>query len=1134
MNAIAVLDLLFLLGSFAALIPLIRGWSGHFRRTTKLLYAGLLGFTLFYSFCLFVEWAGITVAFETIEDIIGAMMPMCWAFIFYVLLQEVATSDLRGSEERLKLALDGANDGLWDFDPGTGDVYYSPRWFTMLGYKPDEFPQNYETWASLLHPDDFQEAKAALEGFLVSKEDFYSAEFRMVTKDGNWRWIHARGRSVDRDGFGNISRMIGTHVDITERKKAELSLRQKENHYRTLFESAGDGIFIINDGIFVDCNLKTLDMFSCSREQLIGRAPHEFSPTHQPNGNASIEDSAERIKQAFAGVPQRFEWQHQRFDGTLFDAEVSLTTIDLVSGVQILAIVRDISSRKHVEIALQKSEERYRHLVEKMNEGFGIVDQDDRITYVNSKLSEIIGVPQNEAIGRSPAEFLDEENQKVLLDQTMPIRKGNRTPYELVWTQRDGTKVNTIVSPESIINDESGYEGTFAVVTDITALKRVEGELREYQEHLEDQVRRRTAELEAAKEDAERANQAKSDFLARMSHEIRTPMNAILGMTELLSETDLSPIQNDYVHTAASSGEFLLSTINNILDLSKIEANQIELEETAFNLTDLVEDVAKILSSHADGKKLELACRVAPETSPFRLGDPTRLRQVLINILGNSIKFTNKGEVVLEVLEAPDAPERGMVQFSVRDTGIGIAPENKDMIYESFSQADTSTTRRFGGSGLGLALCKRLAGLMGGRIWFESNLGVGTTFFFTAMLPHTEELGQTSVAHKQDLKGVAALVVDDNATNRLIACEYLSKWGADVQAVATGTHALDELEKAHGAGAPFDLVLLDLHMPEMDGYEVAKRINSSRLKSSSAVIMLTSSDTSSSRIRSLDLGLEACLIKPYARADLHQCVLAALDRVDKHANENTAVEPTVEDELPAIRVLLAEDIETNRKVVAKFLESSSAVIDMVEDGKQALEKFTSDRYDVVLMDIEMPVMNGLEATRAIRAWEQEHAASPVPVVAVTAHALGDHRQRCAEAGCTAFLTKPIKKKELVDLLISLCAEGVAGTDTAGDGMLAGSNHARVSADLEELVPDFFREIDECLAKMAEHLSAGDFESLRRLGHGLKGAAANLELAELAKLFLATEEAAKAQDKRAVPETIGRVREYLALLEIEYV
>lgn len=983
---------------------------------------------------------------HTIEDYTGAVLPMGWAFVFYGFLQEITSNDLRKSEERLNLAIEGANDGIWDFYPQTGQVHYSPRWFTMLGYEPDEFSDTYETWKTLLNPYDMPKAEEIVKRFLENGEERYSSEFRMQAKDGQWRWINARGKVVERDEEGNVKRMIGTHSDITERKRTEESLR--------------------------------------------------------------------------------------------------------------------------------KSEERYRLLVERMNDGLIVTDANGAFTYINRKMSEIIGLSSDRAIGLQVSEFVDESNQKILKAQLAKRRKGVKKAYELVFTRKDGVKIPAIVSPEPLIDDGGRYKGAFAVITEITELKQAEKELKDYQEHLEDLVKQRTSELQAVNQEleeknqqleeaigraqnltaeAEAANLSKSEFVARMSHEIRTPMNAILGMTELLTETEISPEQRDYLKTLSSSGEFLLSTINDILDFSKIEANQIELEEIAFDVCDLVEDISRILAVRAHEKQLEMACRIAPEIDHYRLGDPTRLRQVLFNLLGNAIKFTDQGDVELnvelEVLPGQNQQDPELLEFRVRDTGVGIAPENMELVFESFTQADTSTTRQFGGTGLGLAICKQLVELMGGRIWIESELGRGTTFFFTARLPCTDQVPQTSSTCEADLKKLKVLVVDDNATNRRVASEYLLGWGAEVSTAKSGGQALEELARAQKGDKPYELVLLDINMPGMDGFEVAEHIKSLFTEPKPAVVILTSSDSSGDKARSSDLGLEGYLGKPIIRADLLQGILAALgkDEVDNKGVDRAG--RTKKMSLPPLRLLLAEDIDANRKVISRFLKQTPVAVEMAEDGQQALEKYIGGRFDVVLMDIQMPVMDGFEATRAIRAWEKENKAPHIPIVALTAHAFEEQRQQCFEAGCSTFLSKPVKKKDLLNTLANLFAEADSGRENisftggvavltenipAGDVSSQGTNRVQVDADLEDLVPDFFAEIEEDLGIMEKSLQKADFETPHRLGHGLKGAAGNYELHDLTKIFLAIEQAAKMQNGNAILENMDRVKGYLRRLEIEYV
>jgi len=652
------------------------------------------------------------------------------------------------------------------------------------------------------------------------------------------------------------------------------------------------------------------------------------------------------------------------------------------------------------EEAMRESEQRYRHIVDLAHDIIYSTDAEGRFTFCNPTAVRLLKYSSEDLIGRRYLDLVRPDYRQAVerFYGRQFVKQTPSTYFELPVLAQDGSEL-WIGQNVQLIIENGRLDGFHAVARDVTERKRAE------------------AELQKAKGVAEAANRAKSEFLANMSHEIRTPMNAIIGMADLLSETPLTKEQEEYVRVFRRASDNLLALVNDILDLSKVEAGGLTLEHVEFDLVELIEKTSEMVAKVAHDKGLELACQVMADVPRDLVGDPHRLRQILLNLMGNALKFTMAGEVVMRVQNDPDARQPGALLFSVSDTGIGVPGDKLGIIFESFTQADSSTTRQYGGTGLGLAISKRLVELMGGRIWATSTVGQGSTFSFTAKFRVQEEPKVRTLAPPAELQGVKALVVDDSATNRLVLKGILTAWGMQVVEAPNGVDGLAELMRAHESGDPYRLVLLDCRMPEMDGFQVAERLRAIPNLAGITVMMLTSDSRTDDKTRSQELGMAGYLVKPVKRAELFEAIATAMGRSQVFAPAPALDSaPAVTKDQRALRILLAEDSQDNRLLVQSYLKHTPHHLDLADNGAIAVAKFKARGFDLVLMDMQMPIVDGYAATRAIKQWEKETGRPPTPIIALTAFALREEIQKSLDAGCTAHLTKPIKKATLLNAI----------------------------------------------------------------------------------------------------------------------
>jgi PAS domain S-box-containing protein len=785
--------------------------------------------------------------------------------------------------------------------------------------------------------------------------------------------------------------------------------------------------------------------------------------------------------------------------------------------------------RKQTKV-IQDREELYRSIVETTNEWIWAIDAAGRLTYSNPAIEPILGYRPDELVGKDSLMLIHEEDRprfEQILHRSTRERTG-WTGLVLRWRHKDSHYCFLESNAVPVLSDAHELVGFRGSDRDITERKRMEQEL----------AKARDLALDSAR--------LKSEFLTNMSHEIRTPMNGIIGMTELALDTNLSNEQREYIGMVKASADSLLTVINDVLDFSKIEAGKLDLDSILFNLRDCLEETVKTFAVRAHQKGLELVCQIGPEVPELVVGDPTRLRQVVVNLLGNAVKFTEQGEVVLQAKIESQGKDTIVLHFVVADTGIGIPTEKQKLIFEAFTQVDGSTTRKFGGTGLGLTISSRLVKLMQGQIWVESEVGKGSRFHFTAYfelpLNPPARVIPTELARLQDLP---VLLVDDNIANLRVLEVMLSNWGMKPTVLSDSKSALTALEEAERAGRRFPLLLVDAHLPEMDGFGLVERVQqSSNLEGPPVIMMLSSAGRPGDAARCRALKIAAYLTKPVRQSELQDAVLTILGASpSKQPHLALVTRHSLRERRRLLSILLAEDNMVNQKLAVRLLERQGHKVQVANNGRETLEAVAKHPFDVVLMDLQMPEMNGFEVTTTIRGWEKE-SGGHIPIIAMTAHAMKGDRERCLEIGMDGYVSKPIQVKELLEAIEKVIASHGENPATEGQSVLedyvpaslpslqpsvgrreildATAVLTRVEGDLEllrEIVDLFLNESPGLMSEIRESVTSRDPQGLEQAAHRLKGAISNFSANEAYQAALRLETMGREGDLQCAEEAL---------------
>lgn len=982
-------------------------------------------------------------------------------------------------------------------------VYVSRQVKELLGVEPEALLEDPKAYFKNVYESDRQALVASMAECYQLRTGWKN-EFRVKSLDGNLRWIQGEVTPGILNGTDFV--WNGYWVDVTER-------HMREERMKNLLEFNPDGLIIVSEnGLIAQVNSQAERLFDYRREELIGRPIEILMPEAKRINHTAF------MREYFRN-PRETQMRNGRDvvgilrDGEQIAVEVSLSPMEAEDGISVIASVRDVTRRKLAEIKLREAETTLRemsdHLPGVVYQYISFGDGKGKYTFISKHVEDLFGVSPEDALkdGAVVEPRLHESDRQQVISSILASQKAG-LPWvsefrilhpdgSIHWVKGAAMPVRPLEMDGVTMFDAYVWSGYWI---DITEAKKMEVALAE------------------AKDAAVAASQAKSDFIANMSHEIRTPMNAILGMTYLLEQSSLEAAQRNYVSKLQQSGQHLMGIINDILDFSKVEAGKLTIERIEMDLEEILESVAGLVGEKAGAKGLELIFDISPDVPTSLVGDPLRFKQILVNYINNAIKFTDAGEVSVNVRKVDEKDSQVVLYVEVVDTGIGLTDEQKSRLFRSFEQADSSTTRRYGGTGLGLAICKRLAELMGGDVGVESRIGEGATFWFTATLGKSLQRHQRTVL-EANLRGKRMLVVDDNAHAREIISNQLRSLSFEVDVAPSGEVGLATVAEADRLGKPFDLLLLDWRMPGMNGVEAARQLGALDLRSPAPrCIIVTAHGREEVTGEARSAGIEDVLVKPVNPSMLFDGVVRALTR-GQGVNERPEKRQSRSGDEPeglairGARVLLVEDNEVNQEVARGLLATYGVETDVAGNGLEATQRIGLAPYDAVLMDMQMPVMDGLTATREIR---KMGIYGHIPIIAMTANAMTADRQRCMDAGMVDFVAKPIDPPELLRVLrrwirprmvVEPVQEqswpGQTSTlpvDLYGVDVDAGLRRMAGNASLyQAMLRKFVEGQADTADRIAGAMQQGEWELAERLAHSLRGVAGNLGAIELERL-----------------------------------